>query len=380
MGKANSTTIVAATPYRVTYENFVGTGELGNLDERAQKEYISLLCKLGYTNLKMLGFALKDTKGIQTRSLLHRLGMLSRFETGIPDIQSDGRAKIAVKAFEDEILGSFQEKIKISLKKCLKIANEETRELEEVVRTEILSQKQKKEEEVKVGKAKAKKYLSIQDVIGKPSEEMGMEDVRKAVLGCPIEPRHTWAEVLDDPEYLCALRLYFSHVTNVDICKYLFRDGVDNSTLGDKFIKLGVKQNTIVRRTLYGLETAAFVDWAGGDVEAYLKKENEKVGEINKCMERALAKKTKRQLQDNQANTPEVVEAPEVVETPAMTEAAETVEAPEVVEPVEEPTTHHIELSISGSSAPQLLRMLADIVEEFSEDSRGELTVDYIGI
>jgi len=389
----SKTAMISVKPCRVTYEHFVSVGELRNMKEEAQRAYVLFLRKLGFLTPEMLAYALADEKGIQTRSVVSRLGLPPIKDVSLA-FKLDEKVETELEKFEKRLLGESRGGIKVSLRKCLKDAVEElarlklqnkdaTEVMEKAVETEILAQKRKVEEEMALAKVKEKKYLSIEDVIGKPAEEMSQEDIRKAVIGCPIEPRQTWAEVRDDPEYLCALRLYFPHVTNVDICKYLFRSGVDNSTLGDKFIKLGVKQNTNGRRTLYGLETAAFVDWAGGDIDEYLKKENEKVAEINKCRERAMAKKL-----GTLAEAEASLTAKAAVPTEALVaEPEETVSEAEHDGPgpmrasdFPEPPVYMIDFSLRGGSRAQLLRMLADIVEEFSEDSRGELTVDYIGI
>lgn len=417
---SNNALITSAKPYRVVYENFVTVGELKGMKEDAQRTYVVFLRKLGYLTPEMLAFALGDEKGIQTRSLVKRFGLPSAKNISTA-LKLDEKVETELEKFEKRLLGKeFHGVIRVSLKKCLNDTMNEisvrklqgsdaTGMMEEMVRTEILNQKRKFEEETAMAKVKERQYISIEDVIGKPAEEMNQEDVRKAIIGCPIEPKNSWAEVRDDPEYLCALRLYWPHVTNVDICKYLFKNEIDKTTVGDKFIKLKVKQNT-GRRTLYGLETAAFVDWAGGDIDAYLRKENEKVSEISKFMDRANAKRCGEKAESVAEAVSE--EKPTVAESRTKEfdvgsrievdlgepepEAFPPEEAPEIMAsspevtgggpgPVKlgdfpEPVMFRIDLSLRGGSRAHLLRMLADIVEEFSEDSRGDLVVEYIGI
>ncbi len=187
---------------------------------------------------------------------------------------------------------------------------------------------------------------TIEDVIGKPAEKMTKADVDRVVSGCPIVPIRVWEKVRDNDEYLRCLKTFFPHVSNIKMADVFFNKTVSNSTLGDKFKKIGVPspKNMQKKNNPYLLENQAFDKWMVGE-----KKKEEPKKEPKEETKEELACPDK-----------------EIVHTGPGPMRASKTKAPE----------YRMSVEFTGKNVAQLYALFAELYEHFDGDPRARISMN----
>lgn len=232
--------------------------------------------------------------------------------------------------------------------------------------------KRKKVEHAKLTPEEREKYVSLEDVIGKPASEMTADDVQKAIDGCPIKPIFDWSIAKKDSEYLRQLRILFQHVTIKKMAHVLFGDKVSNGDLGKRFIALKVKVPAANAHQVgkYELENLVFDKWVSDG------RRNEEVA----CHNEATQASNEAEITEN--NSAEMGE--EIVDYNVATPSnsaemgEEIVDCDEVTSVTAEDNTNearrcYLTLRISGNDPVQLYEIYVEILKLYQDDPRGRV-------
>lgn len=113
-----------------------------------------------------------------------------------------------------------------------------------------------------------KELYGMEKVIGKPVQDMDLNDIEIAAKGCELQPLHAKEEVLTE-NYLRSLVYYFPHVVQCLVDKYLLGSEYGGH-MSKALKKFGIQHRGLRART-YLLEQVTFVLWATGDLQTALK-------------------------------------------------------------------------------------------------------------
>ena len=209
-----------------------------------------------------------------------------------------------------------------------------------------------------------KNYVLIENIIRKPAAKMSENDIQTVVDGCPIKPVAEWSKVKNDAEYLRQLRLYFQHVSVIKIAQELFRDTVNNSTLGKKFIALRVKMPTLNRYQAqeYKLENLAFDRWISDGLQD--------------AGNTSLDETTKDTVNHKQALPSKADANPVKIFSKTTVSSAKHPAKPDVdTARADTAATNHYRLvvEITGDDPVQLYSIYVELLELYRGDSRGKI-------
>ena len=248
-----------------------------------------------------------------------------------------------------------------------------------------------------VAEVEPSEMVSLESVIGKPVEDMELNDVMVAVEKCPIKPVNDWEEIKNNPAYLRAMRHYFPHVTNADVCKYLLHGTISSSALGTAMKNYDIEPVAKGRKTLYVLEVAAFVTWSGGDIGTYLKWQEDKQTMRESCKTHAMAKRTMMSEEERKMKTkPDKTMEQSKPETPAAvipkseSKVAELTPKKEAApndktaksacgittEPAPKHTEYTMNIEVTSENAEQLYGFFAELLIFAKDDPRVKVSLN----
>jgi hypothetical protein len=354
--------------YRINYGDFITYDKYVTLDLDVQVQYISVLCYLGVRNIDTLAECL-STDQETAKSVAVTGGFYSQLDR-IKQLAKD------MHLFEDGALGSYEYRILVSIRRAVDIAQTLSGDrrlldgLRKVIKNEIdfthrLGRAQgsrhplcrvsfntsssvpshyptssKPNDSVVLNNAATaapsnkgdepmKELYGMAKVIGKPIEKMDLDDIEKAVVGCPFKPSHDRETILTE-SFLRQIFFYFPHIQKTMIARCLlptYNEGTVAQTITKKLKEYGIT-HTMSTEKQYRCECAAFISWATDDLDAglnyYIKREDTEKERVD-SMRRAKSRTT-REEEEDMSKKPDQNDAETVV--PATESSTKQFESP----------------------------------------------------